>query len=89
MGGSLPFDVALERRLSIIQPSAAMCSAFMAAHPLQLTPGVRALVEALHRRGTAVYLVSGGFTQVSVRLRVQQAAAKGKSALVARGAHRG
>lgn len=66
MGGSVPFDVALERRLGLLRPTAAHLAGFLAAHPFAFTPGVREVVAALRARGTAVYLVSGGFTQVCV-----------------------
>jgi len=64
MGGSVPFHEALESRLRIISPVRSMLEAFLAAHPPLFTPGVEAVVSALQRRGTHVYLVSGGFTQM-------------------------
>jgi phosphoserine phosphatase len=64
MGGSIPFDQALEARLRLIAPTRALLEAFLAAHPPAFTPGVQAVVAALHARGTHVYLVSGGFTQM-------------------------
>lgn len=64
MGGSMPFDRALEARLRIISPTRALLASFLAAHPPVFTPGVQAVVAALHARGTHVYLVSGGFTQM-------------------------
>ena len=66
MGGSVPFRDALEARLRLVAPSAASLAAFLRAHPPEalLTPGVAELVAALHARGTHVYLVSGGFSQM-------------------------
>jgi phosphoserine phosphatase len=64
MGGATPFHEALDARLRLIAPTAPMLSAFLAAHPFSLTPGVSAVVARLHARGARVYLVSGGFTQM-------------------------
>ena len=64
MGGSMPFERALEARLRLIAPTRALLAAFLAAHPPAFTPGLQAVVAALHARGAHVYLVSGGFTQM-------------------------
>ena len=64
MGGATPFHEALDARLRLIAPTAPMLAAFVEAHPFALTPGVAAVVARLHARGTHVYLVSGGFTQM-------------------------
>jgi len=61
MGGSVPFEVALARRLDLIRPSRDLLARCLAAHPPRLTPGVRELIAELQARGTAVWLVSGGF----------------------------
>jgi phosphoserine phosphatase len=55
---------ALAARLTLLAPSRGAVDAFVAAHAPALTPGLAALVAALQARGTAVYLVSGGFTQM-------------------------
>jgi phosphoserine phosphatase len=64
MGGSTRFEVALEARLGLMQPSASDVDAFLAAHPPRLSPGIPELVARLHARGTAVFLVSGGFRAI-------------------------
>ena len=64
MGGSVPFEEALAARLDLIRPSAADVARFLAEHPPRLSPGIAALVAALRARGAAVFLVSGGFTQM-------------------------
>ena len=64
MGGAVLFQDALRARLDLIRPSREMIAACLAAHPPRLTPGVADLVAALHDRGAAVYLVSGGFTEM-------------------------
>ncbi len=61
MGGGMNFQDALRARLELIRPTRAMIEACLLAHPPRLNPGIAQLVEALERRGTAVYLVSGGF----------------------------
>ena len=69
MGGQVLFQDALAARLELIKPSRADVEACLKKHPLQLTKGVQKVVELLHARGTPVYLVSGGFRQVSTLLR--------------------
>lgn len=64
MGGSVPFHEALEARLGIIQPTRTMLTDFLKVHPFSLTPGVAEVISGLQARGTHVYLVSGGFTQM-------------------------
>jgi phosphoserine phosphatase len=61
MDGNIKFEDALAARLQIIQPSQSDIASCLQKHPLRLTPGVDRLVSALQKRGTSVYLVSGGF----------------------------
>lgn len=61
MDGNIKFEDALAARLDIIKPSKADIANCLEKHPLRLSPGVDRLVEALHKRGTDVFLVSGGF----------------------------
>jgi len=64
MEGGVTFQEALQARLDLIRPSTQAVEALMRDSPLQLSPGVEKLVAALHARGTAVYLISGGFRQM-------------------------
>jgi phosphoserine phosphatase len=64
MGGSVKFQDALAARLGIIQPTTALLARFLAEHPFAFTPGVRDFIASLRGRGTSVFLVSGGFTQM-------------------------
>ena len=64
MGGSVPFHDALEARLQLIKPSLSDIESCHIEHPLQLTKGVKQLISSLHKLGTHVYLVSGGFRQM-------------------------
>lgn len=64
MGGSVKFEDALAARLKLINPSRDDLKRCLAAHPPRLTEGVKELVETLHAKGVAVYLVSGGFRQM-------------------------
>lgn len=64
MGGAARFEDALRARLALVRPSRALVDACLAQHPPRLTEGIAALIAALHRRGAAVYLVSGGFTEM-------------------------
>jgi len=61
MDGNIKFEDALAARLEIIEPSRSDIASCLEKHPLRLSPGVDKLVEVLHKRGTHVYLVSGGF----------------------------
>eukprot|EP00956_Cyclotella_meneghiniana_P004102 scaffold5000_cov76-Cyclotella_meneghiniana.AAC.1 len=61
MSGNTKFEDALAARLEIIQPSRSDIASCLEKHPLRLSPGVDRLVAALQKRGTDVYLVSGGF----------------------------
>jgi len=61
MNGNIKFEDALAARLEIIKPSKSDIANCLEKHPLRLSPGVDRLVEALHKRGTDVFLVSGGF----------------------------
>jgi len=62
MGGSMPFHEALEARLALMTPSLAQVDE--ACEAVSLSPRVDDLVTALSERGTAVFLVSGGFRQM-------------------------
>eukprot|EP00793_Prasinoderma_coloniale_P000659 PRCOL_00003809-RA len=64
MGGSVGFREALAARLSLIEPTEAQLADFLANNPPRLSPGIKELVAALQARGTEVFLVSGGFTQM-------------------------
>jgi len=61
MDGGVKFEDALAARLDIIKPSKLNIAQCLKDHPLKLSQGVDTLIEALHHRGTHVYLVSGGF----------------------------
>lgn len=71
MGGGIPFRTALRERLGIINVSEEKLHSFIERTPLRLTPGIRELVKKLHEKGTAVYLISGGFKRIIERAAVQ------------------
>ena len=64
MEGGVTFQEALQARLDLIRPSTQAVETLLRESPLQLSPGVKDLVAALHARGTDVYLISGGFRQM-------------------------
>lgn len=74
MGGNSDFREALTTRLNIILPTLEQLEEFIELHPATLTPGIRELVDLLHKRGTPVYLISGGFRRfiapIAERLRI-------------------
>ncbi|XP_076257391.1 phosphoserine phosphatase isoform X2 [Rhynchophorus ferrugineus] len=61
MTGLMTFEESLQLRLDIIQPSLSQVNDFIRTQPPTLTPGVKDLIQVLHRRKTPVYLISGGF----------------------------
>jgi phosphoserine phosphatase len=68
MGGSVLFQDALKARLDLIRPSQQLIADCLKAHPPRLTPGIAELINKLERRGTHVYLISGGFTHMILPL---------------------
>jgi glycerol-3-phosphate dehydrogenase (NAD+) len=68
MDGSMSLEQALTARLQIINPKPSDIHAFLAAHPPEsrLVPGAAELISALQSRGVAVYLISGGFRELSL-----------------------
>ncbi len=71
MGGAVRFQDAMSSRLALIRPSQALVEACLRAHPPRLTPGIAPLVAALQRRGTPIFLVSGGFEPFILPLAVR------------------
>jgi phosphoserine phosphatase len=68
MSGGMLFQDALRRRLELIKPSQQLIAECLKAHPPRLTPGIADLIAKLERRGTAVHLISGGFTHMILPL---------------------
>jgi phosphoserine phosphatase len=61
MDGGMKFEDALKARLDLLEPSRQQILDCLEAHPLELTPGIEELVQALHAKNVDVFLVSGGF----------------------------
>ncbi len=78
MTGSIKFEDALKTRLELIKPSLRMIRECLAANPPRLVPGALDLITKLERRGTHVYLVSGGFTHMIMPLAKQLGLPKGR-----------
>ena len=68
MNGTMSLEDALTARLRAINPKPTDIRAFLEAHPPEsrLVPGAKQLVAALQARGVAVYLISGGFRELSL-----------------------
>ncbi|KAL6533217.1 hypothetical protein OROMI_027329 [Orobanche minor] len=64
MSGSVPFEQALDARLSLFKPSLSQVHEFLEKRPPRLSPGIDALVKKLKEKSKTVYLVSGGFRQM-------------------------
>jgi phosphoserine phosphatase len=60
MNGSLAIDAVYAERLSMVSPDQAAMAWLGERYVQELVPGARETVEALHRLGKLVYLVSGG-----------------------------
>ena len=61
MEGGMKFQDALAARLELMKPSKEAIEACLQDNPLELTEGVKELIEQLHAAGKDVFLVSGGF----------------------------
>ena len=66
MNGDMTLEQALEERMRIINPSPQNVQQYLEATPpsARLNPGAKRLIKALHQRGIAVYLISGGFREM-------------------------
>ena len=60
MNGSLAIDAVYAERLSMVSPDQAAMAWLGERYVQELVPGAKETVEALHRLGKVVYLVSGG-----------------------------
>jgi phosphoserine phosphatase len=60
MNGSLAIDAVYAERLSIVSPDEAAIAWLGERYVQELVPGARETVEALHRLGKVLYVVSGG-----------------------------
>lgn len=78
MGGNVLFQDALRARLDLIRPSRQLVESCLIAHPPMLTPGIAELIRGLERRGTHVWLISGGFTHMIAPLAAQLALPAGR-----------
>ena len=68
MDGTMSLEEALTARLRAIDPKPSDIHAFLQANPPEsrLVPGAKELISALQSRGVAVYLISGGFRELSL-----------------------
>jgi len=64
MEGGMGYRESLAARLQLMQPSKSAVDKCIAEHPGVLSPKIADLVNALHSKGKAVFLVSGGFKQL-------------------------
>jgi len=64
MNGNVSFRDALQMRLNIMRPTYEHLESYAISHIPTLTPGIRELVDQLHKRNVDVYLVSGGFRRI-------------------------
>jgi phosphoserine phosphatase len=60
MNGSLPIDAVYAKRLSIVRPDREAVAWLGERYVQEMVPGAGETIEALHRLGKAVYVVSGG-----------------------------
>ncbi|XP_017784341.1 PREDICTED: phosphoserine phosphatase [Nicrophorus vespilloides] len=64
MGGKMPFEEAISRRLHIMKPSLEILNDFIENNPPNLTPGIKEVVDYFHANNIPVYLISGGFKSI-------------------------
>jgi phosphoserine phosphatase len=60
MNGSLAIDAVYAERLAAVRPDQATVASLGQRYVEELVPGAKETVDALHRLGKAVYVVSGG-----------------------------
>lgn len=63
MRGEVPLEVVYGARLDLIRPSRAALEALAQAYVAAVIPEARTTIQALHARGVAVHILSGGFRQ--------------------------
>jgi phosphoserine phosphatase len=61
MDGNTKFQDALAARLALMEPGKQQILECLKAHPLELSPGVDALMKSLQAKSVDIWLVSGGF----------------------------
>ncbi|KAG2446311.1 hypothetical protein HXX76_000899 [Chlamydomonas incerta] len=68
MDGTLSLEQALDERLNIINCSPEDIKRFIKAHPpaSRMAPGIKELINSLQARGKAIYLISGGFRELTL-----------------------
>lgn len=64
MSGSIPFHVALEERLKLIQPNVTQIDECNKKGNLKLTDNIQKLIKTLQDQNRTVFFVSGGFRQM-------------------------
>jgi phosphoserine phosphatase len=68
MDGAVALDEVYSRRLEIIRPDRAAVSWLSVRYLEEMVPGADTTVDALHRAGVAVYIVSGGLREAILPL---------------------
>jgi phosphoserine phosphatase len=68
MSRRLPFGRVFIRRLKLIKPTKAELAAIGQLYRNSITSGAAELISWLHRRGTSVFVVTGGYTDCSYPL---------------------
>lgn len=60
MDGTLPLDAVYARRLSVVRPDRAVLDWLGTRYIDEMVPGAKETIDALHRAGKSVHIVSGG-----------------------------
>lgn len=68
MSGQLPFSEVFIRRLKLIKPTQRELFAIGELYKNSITPGATELINWLYRRGTNIFVVTGGYTDCSYPL---------------------
>ncbi len=68
MSGAIPLDAVYGQRLALVRPARADIDALASAYVDGIMPGARRALEAVHRQGVRVVLVSGGVRQAILPL---------------------
>ena len=66
MSGEMTVEDAFAERIRLLSPTRQEIASFLQSHTPQINPGVASFLSLLRKRGTAFYLVSGGFLEVGL-----------------------
>lgn len=64
MNGEMAVEDAFAERIRLLSPTRQEIASFLQSHTPRINPGVDSFLSLLRKRGTAFFLISGGFLEV-------------------------